>query len=682
MSDGRTTPPRTPRWVPLLYVLPLLLAVAVRLSFPTYFEYESQEDTVRAAAIVEQAHLPLYGIGHVRFLGAALGPLVYYLKAIPHLFTSHPGGEVAFLFLLHLSALLFSMVLARDVARSLFSSVTTPWLPHGVALGTGLLLALSTYSNALTSLALPSYFAGALMPLFVLGVHRHLAEKDDRWLFPAGVAFGLMTQLYQLTLFSPFMLAAMFLVAGRRPTARAAKLFLLPVAICYVPYLVSEFVTGFWNTLNFFTYQPGPRDATMVGAPALDNLAFLVTTGIDYRYLPNVLDGVFLAGGAAGLVLVARNLVRSVSGRILGIFALFYLAAPAAVLGAPRFQLSLPATHLIIALGLTALVVAATRLFSGRATRGKVGALAALLALLLGSYFFGRSEADAALRRHLYYPLRIVFTEPAGRTPSLGDSMTLLRRLHSRHGVGLENLNDVICSPVVASGYYGHHYLIRYLESADELPPAEADFRLLVYDDYFPFEVASAAAAGVGDVRIAPLVPARVRDHTFELAIDCDHGWCAQRSAPAPASPAIRFFWGCGEFRDLEPRLAVPKDECEDLLTAPPHRREYRGLLDLPPSPSHCPDCREVIYLGASLECTVELTLDGHDLDAEWIEVRERKFGFYTIPREMSSPGTHRLTVVLDGCVPLYFELAEFPGRPRLDKAHDEFWSKPRSDPF
>ncbi len=683
MANAKPAPPAASRWVLLLYLLPLLLAIAVRLTFATYFEYESQEDTVRAAAIIEHANLPLYGIGHVRFLGAALGPLVYYLKAIPHLFTAHPGGEVVFLFILHLMALTFSMFLARDMARSIFQAPRDSWLPHGVALGTGVLLALSVHSNAITSHAHPSYFAGALMPVVVFGIHRHLALDDNRWLVPAGIAFGLMTQLYQLTLFSPFMLAAMFVVARRKPSVAAARRFLIPVVICYVPYLVSELVTGFWNTLNFFTYQPGPNDASMVGAPAFDNLAFLVTTSVDYRFLSNLLDGIFLIGGAAGIVVVFRHALRSVSARILAVFGLFYLLLPAVILGAPRFQLSLPATHLIVTLGLTALVVAAHRTIGRGNTRATAATAAAVLAMVAGSYFFGRSEADAALRRHLYYPLRIVFTEPAGRTPDLSRSVALLEELRGKHGVNLENLSRAVYSPIVGSGYYGHHYLMRYLEST--LPSATADTspRLLVFDDYFPFDVYSPGTSHLGDTVIASLSPPRVLDESFELTVRCDHPWCAERAEPARAAPAITFFWGCGEFRDLADQLSVPPEECEQLLTAPEHRREYNGVLQLPGQPSQCPDCTEIIYLGATLECSVEVTLDEQPLQPLWVEVRERKFGFYVVPPDLATPGSHRLAIALDGCVPLYFELAGFAGRPRQEQAaHDEFWSKPRSDPF
>ena len=660
-----------------LYGVPLLLAVAVRLGLASYFEFESQEDTVRAMLIVERGELPLYGIGHVRFLGAALGPLVYYLKAIPYLFTPDPFGEVVFLFTLHLGAMLFAMLLAADVVRDVLTNAKTSlsrqreWWPDAAGCLTGILMALSLHSQGLTSHAHPSYFAAAFMVPFIFGLYRYLVKYQDRWLILSGVCFGIMTQLYQLTLFAPVLMVILAVAIPRRHSPRAALHFVVPVAACYIPYLLSELVTGFWNTVSFFSIQPGPQDQSMVGASAVDNLLYLVNIFIEYVALPRHLDGLVLLAAIVGIGGLLAHVKRSPGARFFVIFAAFYSVLPAVLLGAPRFQLNMPASQFFVAAGILILVDVLRHVWlSGRALPKIVGG-GVVLASMIFSVLFAHSGPDNELRKRLFYPMRMIFSYPVARTPGLAASRALMMELRRAYGAGLDNLSNMVQSPVAVSGFYGHHYLMRVVE--DVVPAGEDGGRtIFVYDDRFPYDVKGTRRSQVGQFELVELAPKRVLHDTFMLRIDCDREWCAGRAGPVPTRPAVRFFWGCGEFRDLDARLSVPVEECEEMLLAPPHSRWYSGQIFVPSAPDGCPDCQELLFVGVSPECDVRVELDRGALDAEWILVNERKYGFFSVPDNMRDARRHDLNIGVIGCVPWTFHVEAFTGVAREAVPPDE----------
>jgi hypothetical protein len=715
----------------LFYLLPLVLAVGVRLSLPSYYEFEVQEDTVRTRAIIENGEIPLYGIGHVRFLGAALGPLVYYFKAIPYLLSEDPAWELLYLFLFHLAGMLCSMLLVGNLARALLVNGPPGTAPQGpesrrlsdwAAFSSGVLLALSTASQVMTSQGHASYYAAALQPVFLYAVFRYLdAGRRNRgavgslsgaagvaaafsgpntaatatesgeplatpvhpapfrtdaapgapssggrlvggWLLLAGACLGLSTQLYQMALFAPLLAAGFFLVKPCRPRLREIWLLCIPFALCYVPYLVSELATGFWNTRNFFSFQPGPQDSSMIGAPVWENVLFFLDMLVEHELVAPALDMVFLALAAVGLGVIAARTRLRWEARFAGLFFLIYVLAPALVLGAPRFELSLPLPQLLVVLGGGFVLGLCRRVWRGprRLAFGLplVGSLAALLA---GSVLFGTTDADKRLRYPLFYPMRLVFSEPAGRSPTLGETREMAHELRARFGVGLEDFAARVHSPVLFSGYYGEHYLLRVAEREN---PGRGQSRstLFVYDDLFPWELpGSTSLAAPWDVKA--LEEDRILRDSFTLQLSCDADWCAQRLALRSSPPAIRFFWGCGELRDLDDRLPIPPDECEELLLAPPHDRRYSGKLRLPPAEGPCEECREVLFVTVTHGCRVLVQLDGEPLPLEWVEVNERALGFSTLDPTLNRGVEHPLVVDILGCRPLAFDLVQFTGR-------------------
>ncbi len=652
-----------------VYGLPVLVAVAVRAGLPSYFEFESQEDTLRAMTLVERGEVPLYGIGHVRFLAAALGPLVYYVKAIPHLFSPHPMAEIVFLVLLHLGALVASTAFAAHLFEELLRSgaLPAPWKrPRAAALAAagvvGILLALSVYSNSLTSHAHPAYFAGAFAPPLLYGFHRWLHGGGRAGLVLAGTSLGIMTQFYQLALFAPLLLLFMWIPVRRLPDRKALAAFLAPLFICYLPYLLSEMLTGFSNSAGFFRFEPGPQDDRSLGqgTTAANALYFLASVASHYL-LPERVGGLLVGLAVVGLGAGLRSLTRSRGFYSVVALALVYVVLPMVVLSTPRFALSLPVGALLAALGGLAVTAWLRRLWQTAAPVPRMaGTIAAAAAAVMVMVAFPYKDPVAGPRLHVPYPTRMVDTFPVGGMPTLPESEEVLAHLRRTAGVDVSNLADRVASPVVASGFYGHLYLLRVLEG--EIPPGPAPSApLFVVDDRFPYEVLDGTAEAVGSFTVHQT--RSVLDGP-RVALACDDPWCTENQPAGPLPRlALRFFWGCSEFRELDARLSVPPEECEAMLGAPRHDRRYHSGVRWAEPPPDCADCRAVLFLAADPECATEVLLDGVPVEPIWVHGMKRDYGFLEAPGDPPPASLRRLDIHLRNCVPHTFQAAPFVGR-------------------
>jgi len=273
--------------------------------------------------------------------------------------------------------------------------------------------------------------------------------------------------------------------------------------------------------------------------------------------------------------------------------------------------------------------------------------------------------------------MRVVASERVAHTPSLATSRNLLRLLKERFGVTLSTLSSRVHSPFAASGHYGHHYLLRVLERAASVAgsaegssgtsaeggaapgTAGRGGPLLVVDDLFPWAVGAVRTETLGAIEVHEL-PSGADLPDFEMLVDCADPWCQARRRQDFGPPSVRFFWGCGEFRDLDPEVGVPVEQCEALLEAPPHTRRYAGLLPERLSGPACAGCNDVLWMGASDACTVTLSLDARPLSVDWQHVKERRFGTAVLPPLPASGG--RLVIEVADCVPWYLDFVRFSG--------------------
>lgn len=614
-----------------LYLAPLLVTIAIRLALPTYYEFESQEDTLRAMTMIEKGEAPLYGIGHIRFLGAALGPLVYYVKAIPLLISPHPVSEVVFLCGLHLLAILASMLLTAGLVRGLMQAgkLTPDWridgpVPHYAAAAVGMLLALSQYAHALTLHAHPSFFAATFVPVLTLAVHRWSTGGSTLWLALAGTCLGIMTQFYQLALFAPFLVFLVWLGPRRRPGRHDLTALMLPIVLCYLPYLVSELHTGFANTAGLFQFRPGPGDDASVGLSALNNLSFNLAILTGHYGLPGILDFSILLLAGVGLASAARYL-PSVPGNS-GLLALgfVYTLLPMVLLKNVRFELSLPFGQVLVVLGALELWPRVRTLWRTRRPvaglcAGAVVVLSLLFPYLTHTFRFGKLEVT---------PIRMESAAPLGGMPTMAESERILAHLRRTVGVNAANLRETVVSPVVASGLFGHRYLLRVLEESVPAGPS-TDGTVFVVDSHFPVRVVDGEEERVDDFSIHYLT---TRVTAARVTVDCDEEWCLAASGGRLPHLLQRFFWTCKEFRGLDDRAPIPRHECEEVLTSQPHDHTWRATVTWGPIPSDCADCSRYLLLVHDPGALPEVEVGGQTVTLRLHPGMKRDYGLGVVP--------------------------------------------------
>jgi hypothetical protein len=647
-----------------LYLVPLLVAIAIRSFLPTYYEFESHEDTLRAMTMVEKGEVPLYGIGHIRFLGAALGPLVYYVKAIPLLISPHPVSEVYFLVLLHLTAIFASMLLMAGLIRGLLQAgrLSKKWpvdgpIPHYGAAAVGLLLALSQYAHALTLHAHPSFFAGAFVPILTLAVHRWSIGESDRWLILAGACLGIMTQFYQLALFAPFLLFFIWLGPRRRPNRRALVSLFLPIFICYLPYLVSELHTGFVNTAGLFEFRPGPGDDSSVGFSALNNLSFNFAVLTNHYGLPTLLSLPILVCALVGLV--SATLALRANPGVSAILALgfVYTLLPMLLLKNVRFELSLPFGQVIIVLGALTIWPHARQLWRSRRPVAIGGALVALALTLI----YPRIMLAHQIGTYDVTPIRMESAAPFGGMPTLEESEKVLTHLRKTTGVNAANARETIASPVVLSGLFGHRYLLRVLEeSVPAGPPVEGT--VFVVDRYFPMQVVDGTTEQVDDFSIHHLA---TRVTNARVTIDCAEEWCATASAAPLPHLVHRFFWTCKEYRGLDDRGKIPRHECEEVLTSMPYDHTWQATIAWGPIPDERDGCGRRLLIIHDPGCLPEVKIDGADLPLLHFPGMKRDYSLATVPL---GEAMQQVSIFIPDCHSYTFLAVPFIGVDREDE--------------
>ncbi len=651
------------------YATPLLAATLLRLTLPDYLEFESQEATLRGLTIVEKGEVPLYGIGNIRFLGAALGPLIYYVKAIPYLFTRDPAGEFVMLWLLHLAAMVASMLYVRSVVAhriGLPDLAGRPGpallpLPDLAAVATGFAMTLSVHALGGTSVPHPAYLAATVMPWFLLGIHRYLVEGSRGWLAVGSLAFGIMSQFYQMALFAPLLAGVAWLLVPRKPARGDLLAGLLPLLLCYLPYLASELATSFFNTRQLFTFQPTAGDQQAVRSNVLYNLGYVWSAMVTTFGLPPFLYGIVGLLGLAGLGDLVRASLRTRAPRTLMALLLVYVLLPSLLLDAPRFQLIQPALPFLVAWGAIVLVLRGTEPLRTSARRARRAALAA--GLVVGALLLSIGPLSA-IPGSVEYCRRITPAHPWGGLPDLASTRAVLTELNRRLAIDLPGLYDRVHSPVVNSGLYADAIVLRSLEVDPPKPDAHRPGpALFVHDPLFPYDLAGTLPGRPGGYAIAPLEP---RFREVRRTLECDGEWCAELAGTHPAEPRQRFFWGCDSLRDLDARIPLPESECEAVVTMPVHSRTYAGDLVLPPPPPGCADCAEVLFLTLSPECKASLRVDDVDVDVLWHRGYAYRYGLVQLEGPAARPGEHRFELRLDDCVPAVLDLVSFTGVPRF----------------
>lgn len=641
-----------------LYGAPVLLTLVVRLFLDTYYEFESQEDTLRAMTMLEHGELPLYGIGRIRFLGAALGPLVYYVKALALAFSPHPVAEVVLLVVIRLASVLAAMLLVAGLTRTLIARGVLPgysphgWAPDIAAALTGTLLAGTIYVHAITLHAHPAFFAGAFVPILTLAVYRWSTGGSNRWLALASATLGVMTQFYQLALFAPLLMVLAWSGPRRPFDRRSLTALLLPFAICYLPYFISELSTGFANTAGFFHFEPGPQDAASVGFSLAHNLTFfLATITRIFGFAPWVIGPLVLLA-LTGLWVSCRSLLRVPEVSALLALGFVYTLLPMILLRSVRFELSLPFGQTLIVLGGLTVVPLLQRFWREQ----RRWFLTGLAALALLSYSVPKTGMGYEIGHVAVIPIRMESASPVGGMPTLAESEEILVALRQRVQLDSADATAHIISPVVLSGFFGQRYLLRVLEGETAATGSDTALHFIT-DRHFPARVKDGPQETLGAFSLHRL-QTTVTDP--RVTVHCDAPWCQAASAATIPYLTHRFFWGCGEYRDLDSRLALPRHECEDILTAPRHHRTYRGEVHWAGPPADCPDCRRLVFVIHDPDCSITVAAGAQPAQQHRFKGMKRDYTLALVP---DGPPTQTLTVDVPDCQSYSFSAIPFVGQ-------------------
>jgi hypothetical protein len=642
-------------WVLLLALgIPLLFGFVLRLLVPPYLEFESVEDLIRIRLLLEQGQVPLYGIGRIRFTDSALGPMIYYFKGLPYLLGGGPEAEIVYLRVLHLAGM---TGLVWTVRRALGTATASVF---------ALLWAISTFSIALSAMPHASFYSTGFMGLVIFFMDQGVVRRRPWALIGLGVVLGIMTQFYQLTLFVPIWVILAMLIYRPSLPGHAWRAGVLALVLCYLPYLLSELLTGFGNTRGLFAWTGGVGDNDMVKASVADNLGVLLTVLVDTWGLPRWVGGVLFLSAIAGLILLIRKTIRTVRDRtyrgdgvvLLAFWGLFFSTLPTLILGDARYQMLSPFPQLLAAIGLSTALAWGYKLLQDLEHRTaflRLGLWASMAGLIILSNVLFAQDPDLFwLYNRRIFPIWVAPGGEAHEIPDFPEVRDTLDVLHRMEGLSTENRGTRLHGFWMGSGVYGTPFILREVEQAvDSIPPDDGSI-LLLTDDLFRYDIKDAEEVDLGlHGRYAFKYSPRLMRDEFHLHLVDDSGLPRESLKHIPR---VLYFGGCNEFRQLTGGDEPTPFDCR-ILRLDMMDWVYEGPLELPPVRQ---GVSEVLAVQVSARCAVEINVDEQPLEIDWVWRARHGFGYAVIPEHVQRSTT--LEVVIKGCVPYTFDIFEFSG--------------------
>jgi 4-amino-4-deoxy-L-arabinose transferase-like glycosyltransferase len=217
-----------------------------------WFMMDQARDAVQALRIVEEKHFPL--VGPIARGIYALGPLYYYLLAVPFSFSRDPSGAVLFTGMLNLVGVYLTYRLGRE-----FFSPTA-----------GLVAAALYAVFPMAVVSSSAMWNPGFVPLFAVVFFYSLyqfAVAERPWgLTVALVALGCLLQVHLSGLALPLLLVAVFALLKPPIPWRHAVLGLALVFLLFTPYLVFEARRNFQGISDALRFLEADR-AVGVGEP-------------------------------------------------------------------------------------------------------------------------------------------------------------------------------------------------------------------------------------------------------------------------------------------------------------------------------------------------------------------------------------------------------------------------------
>jgi 4-amino-4-deoxy-L-arabinose transferase-like glycosyltransferase len=422
------------RWI-LLGTLAIAAFLRLYRIDLTWFFLDQLRDVSVASSIAAGHSVPLLG-PWIGWTNAYLGPLYFYLIAVPFLFTGHPLGAVV------------AMALANVVAIALLYRFAARYFGIAAALiACGLFAAFPLAVVSARVLWNPG-----LIPLFTLvfvsALYGVIVDGRSRPVIAASAALAVLTQLHVTAI----ALGAVALIAGAiwRPRVRLRDVGLgaLAFLVLYSPYAAYEITHRFENVRAFASAMP---TAGLGGEPALGGIMRSVATlyrpvlggflvaepwapwfTVVFSSLHAVEAALFAVGLAVCVYRLARNSPRAVdepARRALALL-LLWVAVPVLLLGTRRtavwwyyLDLLYPSPFILAAIGLMSLAsVVPIHLRRGSILTTASAALVAAIAIAHGSFQVGLQRRIDAQGTIAFDASRLSLSPDGG---ALGEIATL-----------------------------------------------------------------------------------------------------------------------------------------------------------------------------------------------------------------------------------------------------------------
>lgn len=228
-----------PPWEWVLLLVVLVIGATLRLVQPelSYYNLHVERDVYRATQLVRFDAFPLLG-SEMQYGGRIFGPLIYFIYAVPILFSQDPAAVMLYVGIVN------TILLAGTWA------FTRYWFGPATALVATALFATFPLEIVQLRYMWNPCFLPALIVSMYFFLFRYAAGRRD-WNFLGAVAFfALAFQIHFSVLMAIPVLLAGFAMAGRFPRWRVIGLTVLLIGVLYAPYILHEISSGSGNTVE------------------------------------------------------------------------------------------------------------------------------------------------------------------------------------------------------------------------------------------------------------------------------------------------------------------------------------------------------------------------------------------------------------------------------------------------
>ncbi|MCC6546545.1 hypothetical protein IT570_05195 [Candidatus Sumerlaeota bacterium] len=221
-----------PRWEWIAFAAIILVGLVFRVGFPeqSYYNLHVERDLYRATQLLRGDAFPLLG-SEMQYGGRVFGPVIYFIYTLPLLFTSNPVGVMIYVGLVNTLVLAGCWAFTRywfGVLPALFATALYAVFP-------------------LEIVQLRYMWNPCFLPALMLAMYAFLFRysiKGSHWALCGTLLFFVLGfQIHFSVLMVLPVLIVGLVMAFRWPKARVLAGTILIIALLFLPYAISEYVS-------------------------------------------------------------------------------------------------------------------------------------------------------------------------------------------------------------------------------------------------------------------------------------------------------------------------------------------------------------------------------------------------------------------------------------------------------